>query len=127
MDGTLVLGDRNNRGIRPLPGAVEFVRLLVDRELRFCVFTNGTVKTPRQCADALQHAGFPIPDDAVLTPASTAAELFRRRGHRRGMVLGGKGITQPLEAAGRETRPPPRGPARGGVFAGGVPQGGPLR
>src|SRR3954469_16007715 len=109
MDGTLVLGDRNNRGIRPLPGAVEFVRLLVDRELRFCVFTNGTVKTPRQCADALQHAGFPIPDDAVLTPASTAAALSGGGGPGRVMVLGGRGIPEPLEAAGIETLPPLRG------------------
>lgn len=118
MDGTLVLGDRNNRGIRPLPGAVDFVRLLVERELRFCVFTNGTVKTPRQCADALQQAGFPLPDDAVLTPATTAAQIFRRRGHRRVMVLGGKGITEPLEAAGIETLPPLRGTTADAVFAG---------
>lgn len=118
MDGTLVLGDRNNRGIRPLAGAVDFVRLLVERELRFCVFTNGTVKTPRQCADALQRAGFPIPDDAVLTPATTAAQVFRRRGHRRVMVLGGKGVTEPLEAAGIETLPPLRGTTADAVFAG---------
>ena len=118
MDGTLVLGDRNNRGLRALPGAVEFVRLLVDRDLRFCVFTNGTVKTPRQCADALQQAGFPVPDDAVLTPATAAAEVFRRRGHRRVMVLGGKGITEPLEAAGIETLPPLRGATVDAVFAG---------
>src|SRR4051794_41768295 len=113
MDGTLVLGDRNNRGIRPLPGAVDFVRLLVERELRFCVFTNGTVKTPRQCADALQRAGFPIPDDAVLTPATTAAQVFRRRGHRRGMVPGGKGGPQPPGAAGTRAPPPPPGTTAG--------------
>ncbi|MFW3168916.1 HAD-IIA family hydrolase [Geodermatophilus sp. CPCC 206100] len=118
MDGTLVLGDRNNRGLRALPGAVEFVRLLAERDLRFCVFTNGTVKTPRQCADALQQAGFPVPDDAVLTPATAAAEVFRRRGHRRVMVLGGKGITEPLEAAGIETLPPVRGATADAVFAG---------
>jgi NagD protein len=118
MDGTLVLGDRDNRGISALPGAVDFVRLLVDRHLPFCVFTNGTVKTPRQCADALQQAGFPIPDDGVLTPATTAAEVFRRRGHRRVMVLGGKGITEPLEAAGLETLPPLRGTEADAVFAG---------
>src|SRR4051794_41601219 len=127
MDGTLVLGDRNNRGIRPLPGAVDFVRLLVERELRFCVFTNGTVKTPRQCADALQRAGFPIPDDAVLTPATTAAQVFRRRGHRRGMGLGGEGGTEPLEAAGIETLPPQRGTTAGAGFAGWDPQGIPLQ
>jgi 4-nitrophenyl phosphatase len=118
MDGTLVLGDRDNRGISALPGAVDFVRLLVERGLRFCVFTNGTVKTPRQCADALQQAGFPIPDDDVLTPATTAAQVFSRRGHRRVMVLGGKGITEPLEAAGIETLPPLRGTTADAVFAG---------
>jgi NagD protein len=118
MDGTLVLGDRNNRGLRALPGAVEFVRLLAERDVRFCVFTNGTVKTPRECADALQQAGFPVPDDAVLTPATAAAEVFRRRGHRRVMVLGGKGITEPLEAAGIETLPPLRGATADAVFAG---------
>ncbi|MGK5171195.1 HAD-IIA family hydrolase [Geodermatophilus sp. CPCC 205761] len=118
MDGTLVLGDRNNRGLRALPGAVDFVRLLVERDVRFCVFTNGTVKTPRECADALQQAGFPVPDDAVLTPATAAAEVFRRRGHRRVMVLGGKGITEPLEEAGIETLPPLRGASADAVFAG---------
>jgi 4-nitrophenyl phosphatase len=118
MDGTLVLGDRNNREIRPLPGAVEFLRLLTELDLRFCVFTNGTVKTPQQCADALEQAGFPLPDDVVLTPASSAIEIFRRRGHRRVMVLGGKGITEPLEAAGIETLPPLPGTTADAVLAG---------
>jgi len=118
MDGTLVLGDRNNRGIRPLPGAVDFVRLLVERDLQFCVFTNGTVKTPKQCADALQQAGFPVTDDSVLTPATSAIEILRRRGNRRVMVLGGKGITEPLEAAGIETVPPLPGTAADAVLAG---------
>ncbi|RBY83912.1 haloacid dehalogenase [Geodermatophilus sp. TF02-6] len=118
MDGTLVLGDRDNRGLRALPGAVEFVRLLVERDLRFCVFTNGTVKTPTQCADALQQAGLPVPDDAVLTPATAAVEVFRRRGHRRVVVLGGKGVTEPLEAAGIETLPPLPGTTADAVFAG---------
>ncbi len=118
MDGTLVLGDRENRGIRPLPGAVEFVRLLTERGLRFCVFTNGTVKTPQQCADALEQAGFPLPDDGVLTPATSAVELFRRRGHQRVMVLGGTGITEPLGAAGIETLPPVPGTTADAVLAG---------
>jgi NagD protein len=118
MDGTLVLGDRNNLGIRALPGALDFVRVLNERRTPFCVFTNGTVKTPGECADALQQAGFPVPDDAVLTPATSAAEIFRRRGHRRVMVLGGKGITEPLEAAGIEALPPLRGTTADAVFAG---------
>lgn len=118
MDGTLVLGDRNNRGIRALPGAVEFVRVLGERGTPFCVFTNGTVKTPEECAHALQYAGFPVADDAVLTPANAATEVFLRRGHRRVMVLGGKGLTEPLEAAGIEALPPLRGTTADAVVAG---------
>ena len=95
-------------GSRPLPGALELVRpARTNADLPFCVFTNGTVKTPEQCADALQQAG---PSGArrrrVLTPASTAVESSFERGHRRVMVLGGKGITEPLEAGGIETLPP---------------------
>lgn len=118
LDGTLVMGDRDNRGLRPLPGALDLVHLLLERGLPFCVFTNGTVKTPRQCADALRHAGFPMAEEAVLTPAISAAQVFRQRGHRRVMVLGGKGITEPLEAAGIDTLPPLRGTSVDAVFAG---------
>jgi 4-nitrophenyl phosphatase len=54
----------------------------------------------------------------VLTPATSAIEIFRRRGHRRVMVLGGKGITEPLEAAGIETLPPLPGTTADAVLAG---------
>ena len=118
MDGTLVLGDRDNRGLAPLPGAVEFVTALADRGLAYCTYTNGTVKTPEQCADALRQAGIPVPEGRALTPASSAAEEFQRRGHRRVMVLGGRGITEPLEAAGIETLPPVRGEPVDAVMAG---------
>jgi len=118
MDGTLVLGDRDNKGLTLLPGALDFLTTLHDLGLPFCVFTNGTVKTPAQCADALQQAGLPVPDDAVLTPASSAVEVFRRRGHRRVMVLGVKGITEVLEQAGIEALPPLRGTTCDAVFAG---------
>ena len=118
MDGTLVLGDRNNKGLRPLPGADRLFAALTARGLPFRVFTNGTTRTPLQYAQALQAIGFPVPDDGVLTPSSSAVDVFRRRGHRRVMVLGGKGITEPLEAAGLEALPPLRGTAADAVFAG---------
>lgn len=70
-------------------------RLLVERHLWFSVFTNGTVRTPKQCADALEQAGLAVSGDAVLTPATSAIEILRRRGHRRVMVLGGEGVTKP--------------------------------
>jgi 4-nitrophenyl phosphatase len=118
MDGTLVLGDRNNQGLAPLPGAQHFLETLVELDLPFCVLTNGTTRTPEQYADSLQAAGFPVTADRMLTPTSAAVELFVERGYRRVMVLGGKGITEPLEAAGIETLPPLRGAQCDAVFAG---------
>jgi len=118
MDGTLVMGDRNNQGLVPLPGAPELVQALVDLGRGFCIYTNGTVKTPAQCADALGQLGLPVTADQALTPASTAVDVFLERGHRRVMVLGGKGIIEPLEAAGIEAVPPLRGTACDAVMAG---------
>ena len=118
MDGTLVLGDRNNQGLKPLPGALDLLQALDERAVPYCVFTNGTVKTPAQCADALQRLGLPFDSDQALTPASSAVEVFLERGHRRVMVLGGEGITGPLEAAGIETLPPHRGAQCDAVMAG---------
>jgi NagD protein len=118
MDGTLVLGDRNNRGLTPLPGAVELLSALTELDVPWRVFTNGTPRTPEQYAEELQRAGLPVPDDGMITPASVAVDLFRRRGYRRVMVLAGKGITEPLEAAGIETVPPLRGERCDAVMAG---------
>jgi NagD protein len=118
MDGTLVLGDRNNQGLNPLPGALEFMQKLVDLDLPFCILTNGTTRTPEQYADSLRQVGFPVSADRMLTPTSAAVELFVERGYRRVMVLGGKGITEPLEAAGIEALPPLRGTACDAVLAG---------
>lgn len=118
MDGTLVMGDRNNQGMVPLPGAAALLETLAERGTGFCIYTNGTVKTPQQIADVLQGLGLPVGPDQALTPASTAVDVFVERGYRRVMVLGGKGITEPLEAAGIETVPPLRGTPCDAVMAG---------
>src|SRR3712207_3472733 len=118
MDGTLVMGDRNNQGMVPLPGASALLETLAGRGTGFCIYTNGTVKTPQQIADVLQGIGLPVGADQALTPASTAVDVFLDRGYRRVMVLGGKGITEPLEAAGIETVPPLRGTPCDAVMAG---------
>jgi 4-nitrophenyl phosphatase len=118
MDGTLVLGDRNNSGLTPLPGAADLLATLVYQRLPFRIFTNGTTRTPEQYAAALQRIGFPVPDDGVLTPISSAVDVLRDRGHQRVMVLGGKAMTEPLEAAGFETVPPLRGTSADAVLAG---------
>jgi 4-nitrophenyl phosphatase len=101
MDGTLVLGDEANHGLNPLPGALEITRWLSDRRVPFVLFTNGTARTPQQYVGMLREVGFPLPDNGVMTPASSAADLFRRRGYRRILTLGGEGLEKPLRDAGR--------------------------
>jgi HAD superfamily hydrolase (TIGR01450 family) len=102
LDGTLVLGDKRNAGLRPLPGALEFTQMLAKRRVPFVVLTNGTVRPPAQTAAKLRAMGFPIEDSMMVTPASVAADYFSRQGIRRILVLGGAGITEPLAAAGLE-------------------------
>jgi 4-nitrophenyl phosphatase len=122
LDGTLVLGDRNNQGLAPLPGAVEMLRWVAGQGIPFAVFTNGTTKTPQQLAQALRAIGFELPDDAVLTPASSAAAVFTRRGYRRVLVLGGDGVAEPLRAAGLDVVLPDGRPAEvDAVLAGWFP------
>ena len=106
MDGTLALGDRVNHGLTPLPGAVEMLAWVRDRGLPYVVFTNGTNRAPAHFAAVLREAGLDVPDDAMMTPASSAVVMFARRGYKRVMVLGGEGLTGPLRAAGIEVVPP---------------------
>jgi 4-nitrophenyl phosphatase len=118
LDGTLVLGDRNNNGLRPLSGAESLLTAMSELGLPFRIFTNSTTRTPQQFARALQALNLPVSDDGVMTPATTAVDVLLRRGHRRVMVLGGKGITGPLQAAGLETVPPLRTPRVDAVLVG---------
>jgi 4-nitrophenyl phosphatase len=100
LDGTLVLGDRSNRGLRPLPGAIEITRWARRRELPIAAFTNGTTKTPQELAGTLRDIGFDLPDEVVLTPAVSAADVLARRGHHRVLVLGHEAVAAPLREAG---------------------------
>jgi 4-nitrophenyl phosphatase len=124
LDGTLVLGDRYNRGLAPLPGALEITRWARRQRRPFVVFTNGTTKTPQQLARTLRDIGFDLPDDAVMTPASSAVAVLTRRGHRRVLVLGGDGLAGPLRDAGLEVAAATDGgkPRADAVLAGWYPE-----
>src|SRR3984957_8605734 len=108
MDGTLALGDRVNHGLTPLPGAAEMLRWVRGQGLPYVVFTNGSNRSPAHFAAVLRDAGLDVPDDQMMTPASSAVVMFTRRGYKRVMVLGGDGLTGPLRAAGLEPGPPVR-------------------
>jgi NagD protein len=118
MDGTLVLGDQRNHGLAPLPGARETTRLLDRRGIGFVVFTNGTTRTPQRYAQDLRELGFALDDGQMLTPASSAVELFVRRGYRRVVVLGGEGMALPLREAGIDVVAPAGRPEADAVFIG---------
>jgi NagD protein len=102
LDGTLVLGDRSNRSIRPLPGALALLERLRSRQVPYAILTNGTVRTPLEYVHELHGAGIRVEEPLALTPSSVAAEFFKRRGFKRVRVLGVEGVWQPLEAAGIE-------------------------
>ena len=88
------------------PARSEMLRWVRERGLPYVVFTNGTNRTPAHFAAVLRDAGLDVPDDAMMTPASSAVVMFTRRGYKRVMVLGGEGLTGPLRAAGIEVVPP---------------------
>ena len=106
MDGTMVLGDQRNHGLKPLPGALEFTQLLNSCGIPYLFFTNGTARTPHHYAEALRAAGFVLPDNFMMTPVCSAVEVFMKRGYKRIMVLGGDGIIIPLQEEGIEVVPP---------------------
>ena len=101
MDGTLVLGDKVNHGLNPLPGAIAFLKHLEKKNIPFVVLTNGTPRTPEEYARVLSKAGLPVTEHSMMTPSSVAAEYFSRR-YRRIMVLGCEGVWRPLVEAGLE-------------------------
>jgi 4-nitrophenyl phosphatase len=118
MDGTLVLGDKTNHGFSPLPGALELTRWLKTRSVPFVLFTNGTARTPQQYVSMLREVGFELAENAVMTPATSASDLFRQRGYRRILALGGEGLHAPLRDAGMEIVPHTGTPEADAVLVG---------
>ena len=98
IDGVLYTGDR------PLPGAVEFVRLLQDRALPFQVLTNNSTRTPSAVAERLQGMGMDVRTEHILT-SSLAAALYLKRIQAQGgrvYVVGEEGLRIPVSEAGFE-------------------------
>ena len=102
IDGTLALADRQLNGYQPLPGALKTLAFLSERGTPYVTFTNGSTKTPLQLSQALAKAGFDVNPASTLTPLSVAVSVFRRKGHRRILVLGVEGVWRPLAEAGFE-------------------------
>ena len=90
MDGTIALGDGASGGHRALPHATELLAAIKARGIPVRVFTNGTAKPPAAYAASLRAAGFDLDDAEMMTPSSSAAAWFVRRGIGRVRVLGNR-------------------------------------
>jgi HAD superfamily hydrolase (TIGR01450 family) len=102
LDGTLLLGDRSLGGYEVLPGAVEVLARLKARAFPFVVLTNGSAYPPAEQAARLRKLDLPVEDHQMLTPSSVAADLLVRRGVKRVLVLGTRGVGHALADAGIE-------------------------
>ncbi len=100
LDGTLVLGDKNNKNLEVLPGAVELLGLLESRQIPYGVLTNGTVRPPAAYALKLRESGLRVPEQRMMTPSTVAADYFSARGIKTIFVLGVEGVWKPLRDAG---------------------------
>ncbi len=100
MDGTIALGDAASGGHQALPFATETLAAIRARGIPFRVFTNGSAKPPAAYAASLRGAGFDLRDEEMMTPSSSAAIWFEKKGITRVRVLGNDGVSAPLKAAG---------------------------
>lgn len=121
LDGTLVLGDQHNKGLRPLPGALAIIERLTEAGFPFLIVTNGTTRMPSQYLETLRKIGFPLHDGAVQTPSSVAADYFVQRKFKRVMALGVEGVWGPLAEAGLEIVPPVGRETADAVYVGWCP------
>lgn len=116
LDGTLVLGDARNHGMRALSGAREFIAHLRSRKLPFVALTNNTIRTPADIARELKDAGFDLAPREIVTPSTVAADYLAARKIRTVMVLGHEGASSPLRDAGLAIVAPEKGAPADAIF-----------
>lgn len=83
MDGTFYLGDHL------LPGALEFIELLNQRNIRFLFLTNNSSRTRKEYADKIRRFGLDLSEEAIFTSGeATAIYLSRRKPGAKLYVVG---------------------------------------
>ncbi|HLS04283.1 MAG TPA: HAD-IIA family hydrolase [Actinomycetales bacterium] len=97
MDGVLVHDDQ------ALPGAVEFVHRLREKERPFLLLTNNSLFTPQQLRERLLPSGLDVPVEAIWTSAlATATFLADQAPGGSAYAIGEDGLRIALEEAGIE-------------------------
>ena len=103
VDGTLLLSDRSLGSYEVLPGAAEVLGALKDRSVPFALLTNGSAYPPHEQAAKLRKSGLPVEDSQMITPSSVMADLLARKGMKRALVLGSRGVGHALVERGIQT------------------------
>ncbi|HEX7082834.1 MAG TPA: HAD hydrolase-like protein [Gaiellaceae bacterium] len=103
VDGTL-LHAADPGGVHratAIPGAVDAVERVRASGRRILCFTNGTGRLPAEYARDLARLGFPIEPGEFMNPAVVAARFIARKHPGASvLVLGGRGVSEPVRAAG---------------------------
>jgi HAD superfamily hydrolase (TIGR01457 family) len=73
MDGTIYLGDQL------LPGAMEFLRLLEERDIQYYFLTNNSSKSKTQYVDKLARLGIPTSEEMVFTSGEATAIYIKKQ------------------------------------------------
>lgn len=72
MDGTLYLD------YRLLPGAREFIHLLIEKNKKFCFLSNNSSKNKNQYFDKLRAFGLPVQKEQILTSGEATAIYLKK-------------------------------------------------
>lgn len=74
LDGVLVTGGK------PLPGSLETLQTLLDKDIPFRIVSNMTLAPRRVVIERFQEAGLDLSVDQMLTPPAAAARYLQRQG-----------------------------------------------
>ncbi|MEC5145825.1 HAD-IIA family hydrolase [Chitinophaga sp. 212800010-3] len=95
MDGVIY------KGSEPIPGAVEFINSLRDRDIPFLFLTNNSQRTSRDVCYKLNKMGFRVNDTDIFTCGmATARYLASRKENGTAYVIGEGGLLTELHNAG---------------------------
>lgn len=95
MDGVIY------RGSELIPGAIEFVDLLNDKDVPYMFLTNNSQRTPMDIATRLQRLGFQVSQDHVFTSAlATATYIAQHKPQGTAFVIGEGGLLNALDRVG---------------------------
>jgi len=96
MDGVLY------READPMPGLVNFVVFLRERDIRFVLATNNSTRTPAQYVEKMARMGVRITPDDLITSAQATAVYLREIATPGTPVyaIGQDGLTAALQEAG---------------------------